>query len=174
MFYSVIIPPNNANIELLKLKREIFKKSGLLSSWALPPQIPLQFEKEKERLIQRADIPKLVTNGMGLTEIKIINGQCVLTSEMFLDYVKSINKSNTNIPGLHLMDMSEPGADVFIDSIAELVSHLDTVVRYWRSFVVKTYKTKSELFTKTCWWEKIILEEINKFGIKLEKKTKNH
>ncbi len=162
MYLAAILPPNNAETGLLKLKRRIFRESGAVSAWALKPMIPFAFMEQKPAIISRKDLPQLPPEGLVINRLIEKGGQVSLGSGVCAGFCKeliSLFKEyglSEGIDGLHLLDKSENGYSIPV----KVIKDLDEAVVRWRRCSLSVYKTEDALFSNDLWWERVVLEDI--------------
>ncbi len=162
MYLAVILPPNNSETGLLKLKRRIFQETGAVSAWALKPMIPFAFMEQKPAIISRRDLPQLPPEGLAIDRIIEKSGQVCLGSEVCAGFCKeliSLFKEyglSEGFDGLHLFDSSDCGYLLLSKDVAEM----EETVLHWHSCTLSVYRTETKLFRNAEWWERVVLEDI--------------
>ncbi len=173
MYIAAVCPPNNADTAFLKIKRELFYENSVVSAWALRPMVPFAlFEECPEKPVRRA-LPVLPAGGLCFQSVSRIEKQCCLGSaqctalcESITDLPIFLNASPKEgrtvggfsaVPGLHLLDSSEKGGEIAIESAEKKIAELDEAVLAWRRCSLSLFEVN---FSEDLWWTEISLEKL--------------
>jgi hypothetical protein len=174
LYLAAIIPPNNAETAVMAVKREIFRETSALSSWALKPMIPFMFFSGEPGKLIRKDLPALPLGGLTVDKLSQINGQYILGSEQcsaFCSELKSLfdgfDDCTPGLNGLHIFDCTdvEYASHSQILNVAENhIKTLDHSVTHWRSCSLSVFRLETELFAASGWWKRVVLETLQEIS----------
>jgi hypothetical protein len=181
MYLFALIPPNNIDTALMSVKREIFRRTSVVSAWALRPMVPFAFYNQKPAFPDRKELPVLSAQGLSFSGTAEMNGQFFLQSDacrhLCGEIIRIVYEQDERgmlplkdtgfsegVSGLHLWDVSEEGSGDAEKLSKQLLTVPGPGQIIWKSCTVSL----SEIETGgDYWWESVSLETIEE--VKLRK-----
>lgn len=173
MYISALCPPNNADIAFLRMKRELFHETSMLSVWALRPMVPFALFSQRPEKPERGDLPAIPWSGLKFTRISqtvdqmyLESGECLslcaeLRSMSCFTSVSSFDASISGgfqaVPGLHLLDLRDEGASDAEASVEQKIRILNESEVLWRGCSLSLFLAD---FSEGMWWEHLTLEQL--------------
>ena len=170
MFLIVIKPPNNAMITFQKMKLEVYRRTGLVSAWALPPVVPVASVGACDLNFTRKELPVIPDGGFELSKLKLVDSQYCLGSDSLTDFCCSAAEYfaqsegfSYSFRGLHLFDSREAKEDESISAVklaGELTDNIDESVKIWKSCTLEIFQAEADIFKKQEWWKMVEYETV--------------
>ncbi|MDC7127199.1 MAG: hypothetical protein PQJ46_16675 [Spirochaetales bacterium] len=172
MYYIVLVPPNNAYTALLRAKRNIFSLTKMISSWSLPPIVPLFCSEELPVKKTEAELPSVPVDGILFNKVNIVNKQFVIESKnikSFSEEVESVFDTRL-IPldfyGIHLLDPAEESGAEIKTIIESCLKDLPKSVLNWKTMSLEIISSELKFFANEGWWNKVYYKTVKELSFK--------
>ena len=170
MFLIVIKPPNNAMITFQQLKLELYRRTGLVSAWALPPVVPVASADACDLNITRKELPVIPDGGFELSKLKLVDSHYCLGSDSLTDFCREAAESfaqsegfSYSFCGLHLFDSREAKEEESASAVklaGELLDNIEDSARIWKSCTLEIFQAGTYIFEKQEWWKMVEYETV--------------
>ncbi len=172
LFLLAAVPQNHIEMEILRLKKDLFYTTGVISAWALTPMVPVV------QAVTAVNLGKLEISGFpssGIVFNLINEKQNRLSIGWENDYgffsgiaaqIADGNPDNSilgSCEGLYMADLNESGAGSVLPILKARIDALSNNIKKWKSCRLCSLKLSVDTLK---WWEDVVVEYLDECYIK--------
>lgn len=172
LFLLAAVPQNHIEMEILRLKKDLFYSTGIISAWALTPMVPVA-ESDTEINLEKLEISGFPSSGIVFDRLNTIEDRLSIGWEQDYGFFSGVAiqvgafKPESSVlgscEGLQMADLNEDKADALIPILRSRIDAFSDNLKKWKS--CRLYSLKLTVDQQR-WWEDVEVEYLDERYIK--------